>query len=148
MSPSATSGAEAHPPARDQTVPPPRFEVPAGPRTIVVDRARKQLQLRRRSLGRSINLNFKRRAPLAFATNLEPVTVAFDQIGLLPDNGIAHRHGDRVIGLATAGAASVAVDGSLPANTGAKTSLGPPAVSVGPGRLPASFNWGSAATHI
>ena len=56
--------------------------------------------------------------------------VAHDQIGLLPDHRIAHRHGHGMVRLAAAGAAGPAVDGRLPARAGRVAPRGARAVAV------------------
>ena len=59
------------------------------------------------------------------------MTVAYDQRRLSPHHWVADRHGDRMIRLATAGPAFMAVDRRLPASAGARTGVHARAVARG-----------------
>ena len=74
--------------------------------------------------------------------------MANDEIRLLPDHRVAHRDGDRVVGLATACATGAAVDRRLPALAGAVGGVDAHPVAVGRGALPAARDRGPAAAEI
>src|SRR5262245_41328360 len=117
------------------------LEVAAGARAIVVDRARELPPRPRPAL-------LERGATIAVAPDLEAMAVALDERGLLPHHGIPHRHRDRVVRLAAAGAAGATIDGGLPAHAGAELRGGATAVAGLARRLPAALDGVAPPAHV